>query len=50
MTQYHERQKKTGINVCPVCNEAFAAAQGPICLACKGHGYYEGHSALAVGK
>ena len=50
MTHYHERQKKTDINVCLVCNEAFAAVQGPICLACKGHGYYEGHSALAVGK
>jgi len=50
MTHHHERVKKTYINVCPVCNEAFAAVQGPICQACKGQGYYEGRSAMAVGK
>lgn len=49
MTHFYDRVKKTEINVCPVCGEAFAAAQGSICLACRGHGYYEGHSALAVG-
>lgn len=50
MTQFHDREKKTGINVCPVCNEAFKATQGSICRACQGNGYYEGHSAKAVGK
>ena len=50
MTRYHDRVKKTHVNVCPVCNEAFAATQGPICLACKGQGYYDGHRAMAVGK
>jgi len=50
MTQYYDRVKKTDINVCPVCNEAFTAAQGPICLACKGDGYCESHSTMAVAK
>lgn len=50
MTQDYNREKKTFINVCPVCNEAFTAAQGPICLTCQGNGYYERHSAKVVGK
>lgn len=50
MTQYNERIKKTSINVCPICNEAFAAVQGSICLSCQGMGYYATHNAIAVGK
>ena len=50
LTRFHARVKKTLINVCPVCNEAYAATQGPVCLACKEHGYYVGHSTMAVGK
>jgi formylmethanofuran dehydrogenase subunit E len=50
MTQYDDRVKKTDINVCPVCNEAFTAAQGSICRACQGNGYYEDHRAKAVGQ
>ena len=50
LTQYHDRVKKADINVCPVCNEAFAAVQGKICLACKGHGYFGEQRAMAVGK
>lgn len=50
MTQYYDRVKKTDINVCPVCNEAFTATQGSICQACQGNGYYEGHRVKAVGK
>jgi hypothetical protein len=50
MTHYYDRVKKIDINVCPVCNEAFTATQGSICRACQGNGYYEGHSAKAVGK
>ncbi len=50
MTRFHERLKKTDINVCPVCNEAFAAAQGPVCLACKGRGYYEAADTMVVAK
>jgi formylmethanofuran dehydrogenase subunit E len=50
MTQYYDRVKKTDINVCPVCNEAFTATQGSICRACQGNGYYEDHRAKAVGK
>lgn len=50
MAHYHDRVKKTHINVCPVCNEAFAATQGSICMACQGQGYYEGLNAMAVGK
>lgn len=41
MSRYHGRIKKTDVNICPVCNEAFAANQDRICLACKGDGYYE---------
>jgi formylmethanofuran dehydrogenase subunit E len=50
MTRFYDRVKKTDINVCPVCNEAFTADQGPICLACKGDGYYECHSTMTVAK
>ena len=50
MTRFHARVKKTAVNVCPVCNEAFTADQGPICLTCKGDGYYESHSNIALAK
>ena len=50
LTRFHTRVKKTVINICPDCNEAYATAQGPVCLACKEHGYYVGHSTMAVGK
>jgi formylmethanofuran dehydrogenase subunit E len=48
MTRFHDRLKKADINVCPVCNEAFAAAQGSVCLACKGCGYYKVDAAVVV--
>jgi formylmethanofuran dehydrogenase subunit E len=41
VTAYYERVKKSGINVCPACGEAFASAQGEICRSCQGKNYYE---------
>jgi formylmethanofuran dehydrogenase subunit E len=41
MFRHHKRIKKTLVNICPVCNEAFAANQGAVCLACQGEGYYD---------
>ena len=41
VTAYYQRQKKSGINVCPVCAEAFASAQGEICWSCQGKNYFE---------
>jgi formylmethanofuran dehydrogenase subunit E len=49
MLKHHQRVKKTAINVCPLCNEAYAATQGPICLACRGNGYYGRGKAIAIG-
>jgi formylmethanofuran dehydrogenase subunit E len=40
LTDLYQRHKKSGINVCPLCGEAFAAAQGERCQACRGQGYY----------
>ena len=41
VTRLYERHKKQKIAVCPHCNEAYTASQGPTCLACQGKGYYE---------
>ena len=41
VTAYYQRLKKSGINVCPVCAEAFASAQGETCWSCQGENYYE---------
>jgi formylmethanofuran dehydrogenase subunit E len=41
VTAYYRRQKKSGINVCPVCGEAFASAQGETCWSCQGKNFYE---------
>jgi formylmethanofuran dehydrogenase subunit E len=40
VTKFYERHKKQEIAVCPHCGEAYAASQGPMCLACQGKGYY----------
>ncbi|CAB5123388.1 Molybdopterin biosynthesis protein MoeA [Olavius algarvensis associated proteobacterium Delta 3] len=52
LTQFHKREKKTDVLVCPICNEAFKADQGNICFSCQGGGYYESiafHAAAAFG-
>jgi formylmethanofuran dehydrogenase subunit E len=41
ISRYCDRLKKTEVNVCPVCSEAFAAKQGAICMTCQGKGYYD---------
>jgi formylmethanofuran dehydrogenase subunit E len=41
VTAYYQRLKKSGINVCPACAEAFASAQGETCWSCQGGNYYE---------
>jgi formylmethanofuran dehydrogenase subunit E len=41
MTRFYRRIKKDAIAVCARCGEAYAAAQGPICKACQGEGYFQ---------
>lgn len=41
VTQFMEREKKGPIKVCPSCHEAYSTAQGDICFACQGQGYYD---------
>jgi len=53
VTAYYQRLKKSGINVCPVCAEAFASAQGETCWSCQGENYYESNvypNAVVKGK
>lgn len=38
--EFGKREKKSRIAVCPKCNEAYAASQGDLCLACQGSDYY----------
>jgi len=40
MTRFHRRIKKDATAVCSLCGEAYAAAQGSVCMACQGEGYY----------
>ena len=41
LTRFYRREKKARTAVCPRCGEAFGAAQGLVCKACRGEGYYE---------
>lgn len=41
MTGLYRRIKKDATAVCDRCGEAYAAAQGPVCRACQGEGYYQ---------
>lgn len=41
MTRFFRRVKKDETTICNRCGEAYAVAQGPVCLACQGEGYYQ---------
>ncbi|MBW1782680.1 MAG: formylmethanofuran dehydrogenase subunit E family protein [Deltaproteobacteria bacterium] len=41
VVQLFERNKKGETGVCPRCGEAYSLAQGGVCLACQGKGYYQ---------
>lgn len=41
VTQHTNREKKNQCLVCGHCHEAYSAAQGELCLACQGKGYYQ---------
>jgi formylmethanofuran dehydrogenase subunit E len=42
ITQFHGKNKKGAIAVCPGCGEAYPAHQGDRCLSCLGNGYHTG--------
>ena len=41
VTRFADRSKKENTRICPSCHEAYTSAQGDLCLACQGQGYYE---------
>lgn len=40
ITQFHGKNRKREIAVCPGCGEAYPSRQGDRCLSCKGEGYF----------
>lgn len=48
VTHYYQRIKKGEIAVCPVCGEAFSAAQGEVCRTCRGEGYYRAAAGAVI--
>jgi formylmethanofuran dehydrogenase subunit E len=41
VVQYYGKIKKSQIEICSKCGEAYPASQGAVCLSCQGKGYYE---------